>query len=56
VEQKATLRSRTWSDVEEGAAYTCGKMILVISCFRNFRSYAAAITSDETNEQSVMTV
>ena len=35
---------------------SCGKMILVISCLRNLRSYAAAITSDETNEQSVMIV
>ena len=34
----------------------CGYKILVISCLRNLRSYAAAMTRDETKEQSVMIV
>ena len=36
--------------------HTCGKMILVISRLPCRRSYAAAITSEETKEQSVMMV
>ena len=35
---------------------SCGKMMLVISCLRNLRSYAAAMTKEDTNEQSVMMV
>eukprot|EP00962_Isochrysis_galbana_P023687 scaffold7167_cov62-Isochrysis_galbana.AAC.1 len=47
---------RPWSTPEVEADLTCGWRMAVISFLRNFLSYAAAMTSDETKLQSVMIV